>query len=153
LAAVYRWPTWKWRRGDGETWFPLTTTDAIVESRITNGTPQGHSWDNTIYLRLALRWTVIHQGRMSVIWFITVSTTGNNARPSNECRRIFLRVASSRSEEDGRTNRSDRPRRARDLSNSLCAHSRCNSAEGWRQSRVRSTTRLHDSWFARMGPE
>ena len=66
----------EWRRGDGETWFPLTTTNAIVESRITNGSPQGHSWDNTIYLRVALRWTSDAPGTYVGNLVITVSTTG-----------------------------------------------------------------------------
>jgi len=65
----------EWRRGDESTWRALTTTDAIVESRVSNGTAQGHSWDNTIYFRIALRWTsdppAIYTGDL----VITVSTT------------------------------------------------------------------------------
>jgi hypothetical protein len=47
----------EWRRGDDQTWHALTTTDAIVERRIVQGSAQGHSWDNTIHFRVALKWT------------------------------------------------------------------------------------------------
>jgi hypothetical protein len=46
----------EWRRGDDATWRALTTTDVLVESRTLQGAPEGHSWDNTIHFRIALRW-------------------------------------------------------------------------------------------------
>jgi hypothetical protein len=46
----------EWRRGDDQTWHALTTTDAVVERRVVQGSPQGHAWDNTIHLRVALKW-------------------------------------------------------------------------------------------------
>ena len=46
----------EWRRGDDATWRALTTSDVLVESRTLQGAPEGHSWDNTIHFRIALRW-------------------------------------------------------------------------------------------------
>jgi hypothetical protein len=46
----------EWRRGDEQTWHALTTTDAIVERRVVQGSPQGHTWNNTIHVRVALNW-------------------------------------------------------------------------------------------------
>ncbi|MDB4891128.1 MAG: hypothetical protein JWL61_2983 [Gemmatimonadetes bacterium] len=47
----------EWRRDDDPTWRALTTSDVLVESRSLAGVPEGHSWDNTIQFRMALRWT------------------------------------------------------------------------------------------------
>lgn len=65
----------EWRRGDDPTWHALTTTDAIVESRIAEGTPEGHTWDNTIHFRIALDWTSDPPGIYTGNLVITVSTT------------------------------------------------------------------------------
>jgi hypothetical protein len=65
----------EWRRGDDPTWHALTTSDGVIENRVADGTTQGHSWDNTIYFRVALHWTsdppAIYTGNL----VITVSTT------------------------------------------------------------------------------
>jgi hypothetical protein len=47
----------EWRRGDDSQWRALTTNDVTVESRTVAGDPLGHTWDNTIYFRVALQWS------------------------------------------------------------------------------------------------
>jgi len=65
----------EWRRDDDPTWHALTTSDAIVESRVAEGASEGHTWSNTIHFRIALNWTTdppaIYTGNLVV----TVSTT------------------------------------------------------------------------------
>ena len=65
----------EWRRGDDPTWHALTTTDAVVESRIAEGAPEGHTWDNSIHFRLALNWTSDPPATYTGNLVITVSTT------------------------------------------------------------------------------
>lgn len=67
--------TMEWRRGDDATWRALTTTDAIVESRIAQAAPAGHTWDNTIHFRVALDWTSDTPATYTGNLVITVSTT------------------------------------------------------------------------------
>jgi len=64
----------EWRRGGDQTWHVLTTTDAIVERRIVQGSPQGHTWDNTIHLRVALSWASDPPGTHVGNLILTVST-------------------------------------------------------------------------------
>jgi hypothetical protein len=65
----------EWRRGDDPTWHALTTSDAIVESRVADGIPEGHTWDNTIYFRIALHWTSDPPATYTGNLVFTVSTT------------------------------------------------------------------------------
>jgi len=65
----------EWRREDDPTWHALTTTDAIVESRIAQGSPEGHTWGNTIYFRVALSWTGDPPGTYTGNLVMTVSAT------------------------------------------------------------------------------
>jgi hypothetical protein len=65
----------EWRRGDDATWHALTTSDAVVESRIADLAPEGHSWDNTIYFRIALDWTSDPPATYTGNLVVTVSTT------------------------------------------------------------------------------
>ena len=65
----------EWRRGDDPTWHALTTSDAVVESRITVGTAPGHSWDNTIHFRMALHWTSDSPATYTGNLVVTVSAT------------------------------------------------------------------------------
>lgn len=65
----------EWRRGDDPTWHALTTSNAIVESRIAEGAPEGHTWDNTIHFRIALHWTTDLPATYTGNLVVTVSTT------------------------------------------------------------------------------
>jgi hypothetical protein len=65
----------EWRRGDDPTWHALTTSDAVVESRIAEGAPEGHTWDNTIHFRIALQWTSDPPATYTGNLVVTVSTT------------------------------------------------------------------------------
>jgi hypothetical protein len=65
----------QWRRGDDPTWHALTIVDAIIESRAAQGAPQGHVWDDTIYIRVALRWTTDAPAAYGGNMVLTVSTT------------------------------------------------------------------------------
>jgi len=67
--------TMEWRRGDDPTWRALTTTDAIVESRIAQAAPEGYTWDNTIHFRVTLGWTSDPPATYTGNLVITVSTT------------------------------------------------------------------------------
>jgi hypothetical protein len=67
--------TMEWRRGDDPTWHALTTTDAVVESRLTQGAPEGHTWDNTIHFRVALNWASDKPATYTGNLIITVSAT------------------------------------------------------------------------------
>jgi hypothetical protein len=46
----------EWRRGDDATWHPLTTSDAVIESRTTSFSESGHTWSNAVHFRVALHW-------------------------------------------------------------------------------------------------
>jgi hypothetical protein len=65
----------EWRRGDDPTWHALTTTNAIVEDRIAEGAPEGHTWDNTIHFRIVLHWTTDPPATYTGNLVVTVSTT------------------------------------------------------------------------------
>jgi hypothetical protein len=65
----------EWRRGDDPTWHALTTSDAIVESRIAEGVPAGHAWDNTIHFRIALQWATDPPTTYAANLVLTLSTT------------------------------------------------------------------------------
>jgi len=65
----------EWRRDDDDTWHHLSTTDALVESRATTGLLAGHTWGNSIQLRIALHWTSDPPATYTGNLVITVSTT------------------------------------------------------------------------------
>lgn len=65
----------EWRRGDDVTWHALTTADVVVETRVAGGAPDGHSWDNTIYFRIALHWTSDPPATYTGNLVVTVTTT------------------------------------------------------------------------------
>jgi hypothetical protein len=65
----------EWRRGDDPTWHALTSSDAIVESRVADGAPEGHTWSNTIHFRIALKWTTDPPATYTGNLVVTVSTT------------------------------------------------------------------------------
>lgn len=65
----------EWRRGDDPTWHALTSSDATVESRTNDGAPEGHTWSNTIYFRVALHWTGDPPAAYAGNLVITVSAT------------------------------------------------------------------------------
>lgn len=65
----------EWRRADDPTWRALTTSDAIVESRIAASAPEGHTWNNTINFRMALHWTSDPPATYTGNLIITVSAT------------------------------------------------------------------------------
>ena len=62
-----------WRRTDLATWNPLTTTDALIESRViqTNGT----LWSNTVFFRCDLAWASDAPGTPSVGLTFTLQVT------------------------------------------------------------------------------
>jgi hypothetical protein len=64
----------EWRRGDDATWHALTTVDVTVESRVNNGAVQGHTWDNTIFFRVALHWASDAPASYTGNLVVTVST-------------------------------------------------------------------------------
>jgi len=65
----------EWRRGDDPTWRAVTTVDAIVETRVAQGTAQGHTWSNTIHFRMVLRWASDRPTTYASNLVLTVSTT------------------------------------------------------------------------------
>jgi hypothetical protein len=65
----------EWRRGDESTWHALTSSDVLIESRTNEGTPEGHTWSNVIYFRVALRWTSDPPANYAGNLVLTVSTT------------------------------------------------------------------------------
>ena len=46
----------EWRRADLATWNPMTTTNATIESRPIQKNQVNDTWNNTIFLRMQLRW-------------------------------------------------------------------------------------------------
>lgn len=65
----------EWRRGDDQSWHALTMNDAIIEYRTTTGAAEGHTWNNTIYFRVALHWTSDSPADYLANLLVTVSTT------------------------------------------------------------------------------
>lgn len=65
----------EWRRGDDPTWHALTTTDAVIESRTSSFESLGHTWSNTIYFRIALRWISDAPATYTGNLVVTVTTT------------------------------------------------------------------------------
>jgi len=46
----------EWRRSDLAGWNAMTTTDATIESRLIKKNGINDTWNNTIFLRMQLRW-------------------------------------------------------------------------------------------------
>jgi hypothetical protein len=65
----------EWRLGDDPAWHALTTIDAVVETHVAAGAPQGHSWSNAIHFRIALHWTGDRPATYSGNLVLTVAAT------------------------------------------------------------------------------
>ena len=47
----------EWRRADLATWNPMTTADAMVESRTIRKNGLNDPWSNSVFLQMRLSWT------------------------------------------------------------------------------------------------
>ena len=65
----------EWRLGDDPIWHALTTIDAVVETHVAAGAPQGHSWSNAIHFRVALQWAGDRPATYSGNLVVTVAAT------------------------------------------------------------------------------
>jgi hypothetical protein len=65
----------EWRLGDDPAWHALTTIDAVVETHVAAGAPQGHSWSNAIHFRIALHWTGDRPATYAGNLVVTVAAT------------------------------------------------------------------------------
>jgi hypothetical protein len=65
----------EWRLDDEPNWHTLTTLDAVVETHVAAGAPQGHTWSNAIHFRMALHWTGDRPGTYFGNLVVTVAAT------------------------------------------------------------------------------
>jgi hypothetical protein len=65
----------QWRRSDLATWSAITSTDVQIEQRVMAKNGANDPWNNTIFFRMLLSWTMDAPATYTANYVITLSQT------------------------------------------------------------------------------